>query len=118
MINNNMLYGLAGLAVGNAITIPSYLAIGSTDGTLTSTDTVSSGELSRIALTTKSSVNNIITWDVVKPSATATSIPINNIGLWSSSVGGSLWASFLTSSIIQSTSFDIDFTVQVQLLGV
>lgn len=118
MINNNMLYGLAALAVGTATAIPAYLALGSTDGTLTSADTVTSGEFSRLALTSRTSVNNIITWDLLRTGASATSTPINVIGLWTSSVAGSLWCGVLTSSLIQSTAFDVDFSVQVQLLGV
>jgi hypothetical protein len=118
MINNNMLYGIAALTVGTATAIPAYLALGSTDGTLTSGDTITSGEFSRLALTSKTSVNNVLTWDLVRTGASATSTPINTIGLWTSSTGGALWCNVLTSSLIQSTAFDVDFSVQVQFLGV
>ena len=117
MINNNMLYGLGDLATGTAVTIPSYMAFGSTTDTLSAVDIITSGEISRSSLESKTRTGNVIKFIKLKSGVSATSTPINSIGLFNSSSGGNLWGNMLTSSIIQTTSFDIDFEFWVQLLG-
>lgn len=117
MINNNFLYGLCDLAIGNTVSIPSYLAMGSGSGILSSGDTVTSGEFSRGALTSKTRSGNLMKFIHLRPSTSAVSTPINVIGLMNSSTGGDLWANMLTSSILQTTSFDIDFEIWVQVTG-
>jgi hypothetical protein len=117
MINNNMLYGIADLCVGNAVTIPSYLAIGSTGGTLTSNDIITSGEFQRIPVT-KTRSGTVIQWAATALASSATSNLINVIGLMNSSSGGNLWANTLMPSLLQTSNYDIDFEIWVNLVGV
>jgi hypothetical protein len=116
MINNNMLYGLGDLMIGTAgVTIPSYMTMGSVSDTLTSGDLVTSGEFKRIAITTKSRSSNIDKFQTLFTGTLASSLYINSVGLFNSSAGGALWANMLMSSILQTTSFDIDVEFWVQL---
>lgn len=117
MINNNFIYGLGDLAVGTAVNIPSHMAFGSTQDVLSASDIITSGEISRSSLDSKTRTQNVIKFVKLKTGATSTSTPINSIGLWNSSTGGQLWSNMLTSSLIQTTSFDIDFEIWIQILG-
>lgn len=117
MINNNFLYGIGDLAVGTSVTIPAYMAFGSTANVLSAADIITSGEISRSILDSKTRSGNVIKFIKLKTGATSTSTPINSIGLFNSSAGGSLWGNMLTSSIIQTSAFDIDFEYWVQILG-
>jgi hypothetical protein len=113
MINDSLLSGIATLLAGSSFTIPSYLAFGSTTGTLTATDVVTSGEFDRNALDTVSKSSNSVTFTGARLGGEATSETINVISLVNTStLAGSndVMSNFLVSSLIHTTSFDI--TVQ------
>jgi hypothetical protein len=118
MINNNMLYGLGDLTIGNAVTIPSHMALGSTSNSLSSGDIITSGEFVRLPLLTKSRTGNLIKMETLFAGGIASSLPINVVGLFNSSAVGDLWANMLMASITQTTSFDIDIEVWMQFIGV
>jgi hypothetical protein len=110
MINNNLLNGIASLLTGGTFNIPSHLAFGSTTGTLTATDVVTSGEFDRNALSSDSSSTNTATFIGSRTSVEANNEAINLISLVNSAtVSGSndIMSNFLMPSIIHSTSFDI-----------
>jgi hypothetical protein len=118
MINNNMLYGVGDLVLGNTVSIPSHMALGSVSDTLSSGDLVTSGEFKRQAFTTTSRTGNVIKFQTLFTGALASSLPINVLGLMNSSVGGDLWANMLMSSILQTSAFDIDVELWVQFRGI
>jgi hypothetical protein len=118
MINNNMLYGIGDLVLGNVVTIPSYMTLGSTTGNISSGDTITSGEFKRTALTSKTRSGNLIKFETLFTGTLTTAAPINVVGLMNSSAGGDLWANMLMASIMQSTSYDIDIELWVQFTGV
>jgi len=118
MINNNMLYGLGDMTIGNTVTIPSYMALGSSNATLSATDTIIGGEFVRLPLVTKSRTQNLIKLETLFAGGIASSLPINVVGLFNSSGGGNLWANMLMASIMQTTSFDIDVEIWIQFIGV
>jgi hypothetical protein len=111
MINDNFLNGMAGLLIGESVTIPSYLAFGSTTGTLTAQDTITSGEFDRNIYTTTERIGNVSKYSFLRTGgevATSSGQYINVIGLMNSSAGGSLWANTLVSSLLHTTAFDLD----------
>lgn len=111
MINDNYLNGMAKLAVGEAYTIPSHLAFGSTTGTITSADLVTSGEFDRNALDSDSQSTNVAKYIGSRSSATAGNEYINVISFVNSSTlrgSGDIQSNFLISSLLHTTSFDVE----------
>jgi hypothetical protein len=114
MINDNLLNGVATLLAGGSFSIPSYLAFGSTTGTLTATDVITSGEFDRNALTSDSNTTNTVTYIGSRLAVEANSEAINILSLVNSStVSGSndIMSNFLLPSLIHTTSFDISIEV-------
>lgn len=118
MINNDMLYGIGDLLIGNNVTIPSHMTLGSVSDTLSSGDIITSGEFKRQAFTSTTRIGNIVKYATLFTGATASSLAINSVGLFNSSVGGDLWANMLMSSILQTSAFDIDIEMWFQFTGV
>lgn len=111
MINDNYLDGLAKLMTGESYDIPSHMAFGSTTGTLTANDVVTSGEFDRNAIDSANSTNNIAKIIGRRISSEAGSETIRLVSLTNSStVSGSndIQGNFLTSSIIHTTDFDFE----------
>lgn len=111
MINDNFLLGMAKLAGGQSYTIPSHLAFGSTTGTLTSADLVTSGEFDRNALSTPDVATNVVKYIGSRSSVEGDNTYINVIGLHNTSTpysSGDLQANFLVPSLLHTTSFDIE----------
>lgn len=118
MINNNFLYGLADLAIGTTTTIPGYLALGSTTGTLTANDIVCSGEFERNALSSKSRSGSVIKYSTTRVGTGVNSTPVNVVALMTSSSGGNLWGNMLLPSFIQTSTFNTDIDLWINLNGV
>jgi len=111
MINNNYLNGLAKLMTGVSYNIPSYLAFGSTTGTLTATDLVTSGEFDRNALDSTEQIDYVAKFIGRRLSTEAGDERINVIGLHNSGVPGSsgnLQANMLVSSLLHTSDFDVE----------
>lgn len=111
MINDNILNGVAQLLSGGSYTIPSYLAFGSTTGTLTAQDIVTSGEFDRNALDSDSASANVVKYIGKRLSTEANNEYVNVIGLHNASTlasSGNLQANFLVPSLLHTTSFDIN----------
>jgi hypothetical protein len=114
MINDNLLNGVATLLSGGSFTIPSYLAFGSTTGTLTATDIITSGEFDRNALSSDSNTTNTVTYIGSRLGSEASSQTINIISLVNSSTANGsndIISNFLLPSVIHTTSFDINVEV-------
>lgn len=110
MINDNFLAGAAKLMVGESYTIPSYMAFGSSTGTLTSADTKTSGEFDRNALDSKSSTNATSKFVGSRSSVEALNETVQLIGLHNAATlysSGNLQVNTLIASLIHTTSFDI-----------
>lgn len=111
MINNNLLTGIAKMLAGESYTIPSYLAFGSTTGTITATDTSASGEFDRNALDSDDRTDYTIKYIGRRLSTEAGSETINNVALVNSSTlasTGNIQANALIASLVHTTSFDVD----------
>ena len=111
MINNNLLQGVAALLAGSSYTIPSHLAFGSTTGTLTAADIITSGEFDRNALDSKTTTGATARLSGGRISTEANNEQVAMVGLHNSatlSSSNNLQAAFLVSSLIHTTSFDID----------
>lgn len=114
MINDNILNGIASLLAGSTFTLPSYLAFGSTTGTLTATDVITSGEFDRNVLTNDFSTTNTVTYIGNRLGVEAASETINIISLVNSStLAGSndIISNFLLPAVIHTTSFDINIEI-------
>jgi UDP-glucose 4-epimerase len=110
MINNNLLYGVAALLAGSSYTIPSHMAFGSTTGTLTADDIITSGEFDRNALSSKTYTLNKVTYEAVIIASEASNKYVNVIGLHNDGTlgsSGNLQANFLVSSLLHTTAFDL-----------
>jgi len=117
MINNNYLMGLAQLMNGESYTIPSYLAFGSTTGTLTAADTVTSGEFDRNILSSTPRSGTVAKFVGSRSAAEANSEVVNVVSLVNASgLGGSgdVQSNFLVASLIHTTSFDVDVEFWVE----
>lgn len=112
MINNLLLYIAADKLIGGTTyNIPAYMAFGSTTGTLTAADTVTSGEFDRNALTSTSRTDNIAKYSCTRTSTEANNEYINVVGLHNSSglaSSGNLVANMLVASLLHTTAFDVD----------
>ena len=117
MINNNMIYGVGDLLIGNPVTIPSYMTLGSVSDTLTANDLITSGELSRQILGSKTRTGNVVKYTSNFLSSSSPSVAINSVGLFNSSVGGNLWSNMLMASLLQTTSYDLDLEFWFQVVS-
>jgi len=114
MINDNYLEGLAQLMTGESYTITSHLAFGSTTGTLTSADIITSGEFDRNALSSSASSGAVAKFIGSRDSTEAGDEYINIVSFVNSaSAGGSgdIQTNMLISSLLHTT----DFTVEVEM---
>lgn len=108
-LNNNYLQGIAKLIIGEAVSIPSHMAFGSTTGTITAADTETSGEFDRVTLDTPERDVAIAKLIATRPGATAANEVMQNIGVWNgASSSDELWANFLISSFTHTTDFDLE----------
>ena len=106
MINNNMLNGVARAISGSSYTIPSYLAFGSTTGTVSAADTVCSGEFDRNALTSTTRSNSLVKYVSSRLSTEAAGQTINNLCLVNSSTlgsSGNIQANVLIASLVHTS---------------
>ena len=111
MINDNFLNGMASLAGGQSYTLPSHLAFGSTTGTLTSADLITSGEFDRNAVSTPVVATNVVKFIGSRSSVEGDNNYINVIGFHNSGTAyssGNLQTNFLVPSLLHTTSFDIE----------
>lgn len=116
MINDNYLNGMAKLASGESYTIPSHLAFGSTTGTLSSADLITSGEFDRNSLDDQASATNVAKYFGSRSSAEANNEYINILSFTNSDTlrgSGDIQANFLVSSLLHTTSFDIEVEMWV-----
>ena len=118
MINDNMLSGVASLMAGSTYTVVSHLAFGSTTGTLTATDLITSGEFDRNAIDSKSATGNVVKYIATRSSTEANGTTYLNLIGWhntsTANSSGYMQANFLIPSLLQTTSFDIEFELWVQ----
>lgn len=111
MINDNYIEGCAKLLTGEAYTLPSHLAFGSTTGVLASNDTITSGEFDRNALDSKASANNVSKYIGTRSSVEASGETINVVGMHNTGAlgaSGDLQLNFLVPSLVHTTSFDVE----------
>jgi hypothetical protein len=115
MINDNLLNGVATtIGVGSGYSIPSHLAFGSTTGTLTAADVITSGEFDRNALSGVVVNNNSITFTGARLSTEANNEYVNVISMTNSGTlrgSNDIQVSFLVPSLLHSTSFDINVDI-------
>lgn len=110
MINDNLLNGLATYLSGGSLTIPSYLAFGSTYINVNAGDIVTSGEFDRNALDSDSVTSNTVKFYGSRGSGEANNEVITNIALVNSSTlrgSSDIQANALIGSLIHTTSFDV-----------
>ena len=111
MIYNNYLNGVAIKMTGGSYTIPSHMAFGSTTGTLTATDIVTSGEFDRNALDSATQVDYVAKFVGRRLSTEANSEVINVAGLHNTSTlasSGNLQTNMLIASLVHTTDFDVE----------
>lgn len=118
MINDNLLNGTATLLAGGAYNVISHLAYGSTTGTITSADLITSGEFDRDAITGASVAANTVTYVCTRSSAVANNEIVNCIGFHNSAIlvsSGNLQANMLVASLIHTTDFDIEVELVISV---
>ncbi len=118
MINTKLLNGVASLLGGSTFSIPSYLAFGSTTGTLTSGDVITSGEFDRNILDSKIVTDNTVKFYGSRISTEANNEYINIISMTNSAtLNGSndIMSNFLLPSLLHTTSFDINVEVWLEV---
>lgn len=111
MINDNYLNGVALKMANGSYTIPSHLAFGSTTGTLTAADIITSGEFDRNPLSTIEANSNIVKYIGNRLSVEASNEIINVIGLHNASglaSTGNVQANMLLPALVHTTAFDIN----------
>lgn len=118
MINNNTLTGIADLICGNAVSIPSHLALSSTAPTFTPTDTTLSGEFGTRITLTKARSGTVAKLSATRVASSSTSTPINSLATFSSITSGNIWSAMLVPSLLQTTNFDVDFEMWINMNGV
>jgi len=117
MINDNYIEGLAKLMTGEAYVIPSYMAFGSTTGTLTAVDLVTSGEFDRNALDSVERIGSTAKFIGSRSSVEANNEVINVVGLHNVvtlASSGNLQANFLVASLVHTSDFDVEVEFWVQ----
>lgn len=119
MINDNLLNGVASLLGGDAYTIISHTAFGSTTGTIAGEDTITSGEFDRNALDAATTVvDNQVRYFGRRSSVEAGNEFINIIGWHNSATlasSGNLQANFLVPSLLHTTDFDVECELWVNV---
>jgi hypothetical protein len=117
MINDEFLEGMATLASGGSYTVISHLAFGSTSGTITATDLITSGEFERDTIDSTTSTGNTVTYVGSRSSAVADGTTYINVVGWHNAStlasSGNLQANFLLPSLLQTTSFDLEFELTI-----
>ena len=114
MINDNILNGIAAKLAGGSYTIPSHLAFGSTSGTLTVNDIITSGEFDRNALSSVTNTTNVVKFIGARLSTEANNETTNIISLVNSGTlrgSGDIQVNFLIPSLIHTTSYDMNIEV-------
>ena len=110
-----MLNALAAVCAGSTIIIPSYMAKGSINGLITAQDVAPSGEFGVRPTTSNTSTNNLVKFTSLFLAPSSGNTAINNVALMTSITGGNLWANMLIPSLIQTSSFDVDVEIWVQI---
>ncbi len=111
MINDNYLNGLASLMAGTSYDLPGWMAFGSTTGTLTANDLVTTDEFDRNALDSSSTTNNIVKMVGRRLGTTAAGETIRNVGVHNivtDDSSGYLQLNMLTSGIVHTSDFDLE----------
>lgn len=110
MITDYYLNEIAKALQGSTYVYPTYLAFGTTVLTLSTTDSSLVGESgTRIALSSSRS-NSAVTYSGTRLASqvpTSSGIYLNGLGLLSSSTAGTLLTEFVLSSVLHTTSYDI-----------
>lgn len=117
MINDNYLEGLAKLMAGESYTVVSHLAFGSTTGTLTSADTVTSGEFDRNAIDSSASSGNTVKFIGSRDSTEASDEYINLVSFvnsGSASGTGDIQTNMLVASLLHTTDFSVEIEMWVK----
>jgi len=111
MIHTTILTEIPNLLIGNSVDLPSHMAFSSDDITPALADTSISGEAgNRIAFSSSEVDGNSVTFTATRNST----IPpfggtyLNVSALMNSSAGGEMWVSALLSSLLHTTSFDLE----------
>jgi len=115
MINDNYLSGLAKLMVGASYSIPSHGAVGSTTGTLTATDIVTSGEFDRDTLSFDRSLNTS-KFGFVRSASEAGNEVINVASFTNSATPfgtSDIQVNMLIASLTHTTDFDVEIEAWV-----
>lgn len=116
MINDNYLNGAATLMAGGGYNVISYVAFGSTTGTITSADLITSGEFDRNAIVSATPTGNTVLYLANRNSTEGDNHYINVIGWHNEAVlasSGNLQANFLVASLLHTTAFDIECELSV-----
>ena len=111
MINDNYLNGLAQLMTGESYNITSHLAFGSTTGTLTATDVVTSGEFDRNPLDNSLTSGMVAKFIGSRSSTEAGNERINLISFVNSDVAsgtGDIQANMLVASLLHTSAFSVE----------
>lgn len=119
MINDNLLNGTASLLGGQSYTLISHTAFGSTTGTITGQDLVTSGEFDRNALdATTQVIDNQVRYYGRRSSVDANNEFINVIG-WHNAATlastGNLQANWLVASLQHTSDFDVEVQLWVNV---
>jgi hypothetical protein len=117
MIHNTFLTDIPNLVAGNAVTIPAYMAFGSSGTPLVETNNAMNGEVgSRVAFDATTVDNNAITFTGTRLSTApgASGQTLTAVGVMNSSAGGDLWASAIMSSLLHTTAFEIEINETVR----
>lgn len=109
-LTDTFLNQIAGVVNGESFTQPSYVGFSSTAITIDPTDTSLSGEYGNRVSVSNSRTLNEVTLSGVRSGAIASSDGdrLNSFGLFNSSTVGDLHSEALISSLLHTTSFDVE----------
>lgn len=117
-ITDTFLEEMAKAVNGESFTVPTYLAVATTQVTSISTeDTSLSGEIGTRGPLTGSRTDNVTTLSVVRSGTlvidTTNGDDIRSSGLFDASSNGNFFTGVVHGGITQTTNFDIDFVYQL-----
>ena len=118
MIHDYTLTTIPKLLIGSSVDVPSHLAFSSDDITPQYADTSISGEAgARISFSASEADGNAVIYTGTRTSVVppAGGTYLNVSALEDASTGGNMWASALLSSLLHTTSFDLEIRHQITI---
>lgn len=117
MIQNTFLNKLPQLVAGSTVNLPSHMAFSSSATLPVESDNTLTGEIgTRVSFDSTTIDSNSLTFTGTRSSVApgASGDTLTSFGIMNSTTGGDMWATAIMSSLLHTTSFDIELNMTVR----